>query len=233
MTTFEWLGLIETLAVNTCSLLHGDGIALQLLRLRESAMDGSITRLVLGVRDGSNSAATQLWDHFASKLYRLAETRLRNKSGMCGSEDIALDAFYSFLKGQQNGRFSELTTRDQAWRMLAVIVIRKAINALRYEHRQRRNRASTVPRATVDLAAQAHSTEETLSPYFHEGAHSLNEIMEELLAKLDDIQLRQIAIDKLFGYTNQEIARKQGCSLATVERRLRLIRARWEGAVTP
>lgn len=194
-------------------------------------MDGSITRLVLDVRDGSNSAATLLWDHFASKLYRLAETRLRNQAGMCGSDDIALDAFYSFLKGQQNGRFSDLTTRDQAWKMLAVIVIRKAINALRYEHRQRRNRASTTSQATVDLAAQANPAEEAQWLCIHEGSHSLNEIMEELLSKLDDSQLRQIAIDKLYGYTNQEIARKQACSLATVERRLRLIRARWEGEV--
>ena len=37
-------------------------------------------------------------------------------------------------------------------------------------------------------------------------------------------RLRQVAVWKLEGYTNAEIAERQGCSLPTVERRLALIR---------
>ena len=45
---------------------------------------------------------------------------------------------------------------------------------------------------------------------------------------LADEELRQIALWKMEGHTNEEIASELGCALATVERRLRLIRRRWE-----
>ena len=40
--------------------------------------------------------------------------------------------------------------------------------------------------------------------------------------------LRQLAVWKMEGYTNQQIADLLGCSLATVERKLALIRATWK-----
>ena len=51
--------------------------------------------------------------------------------------------------------------------------------------------------------------------------------MDRLFDQLDDDQLRQIAVHKLEGYTNEEIASKINRALPTVERRLRLIRERW------
>ena len=48
-----------------------------------------------------------------------------------------------------------------------------------------------------------------------------------LFERLDDDELRQIALDKLDGYSNEEIARRIGPGLSTVERRLRLIRKTW------
>jgi len=44
-----------------------------------------------------------------------------------------------------------------------------------------------------------------------------------LLGRLDDGE-REIAELKMAGYTNKEIARKLGCSLSSVELRLRIIR---------
>ncbi len=52
----------------------------------------------------------------------------------------------------------------------------------------------------------------------------LAEEVEHLLGRLPDARLRAVAVWKLEGYTNSEIARKQGCSVPTVERRLALIR---------
>ena len=49
-----------------------------------------------------------------------------------------------------------------------------------------------------------------------------------LLAGLEDDTLRSIAVWKLEGYTNEEIAGKLDCSVATVERKLRRIRNAWE-----
>jgi DNA-directed RNA polymerase specialized sigma24 family protein len=48
-----------------------------------------------------------------------------------------------------------------------------------------------------------------------------------LLELLDDAELRTIAVAKMEGYTNAEIAAQLNRSERTVERRLRLIRDRW------
>jgi DNA-directed RNA polymerase specialized sigma24 family protein len=53
------------------------------------------------------------------------------------------------------------------------------------------------------------------------------------LSRLPDDELRQIALGKLEGYTNEEIATQIEVAPATVERRLRLIRKHWASAVEP
>ena len=64
------------------------------------------------------------------------------------------------------------------------------------------------------------------------------ENMQKLLQALErtgpegaDARLQQIAEWRFEGYTNQEIAAKLGCSLPTIERRLRLIREIWQGII--
>ena len=52
------------------------------------------------------------------------------------------------------------------------------------------------------------------------------EAVEGLLGQLDD-ELRSIALWKLEGYTNEEIATRIGRVVPTVERRLRMIRSLW------
>ena len=49
-----------------------------------------------------------------------------------------------------------------------------------------------------------------------------------LLERLDSPELRTVAMRKVEGYGNEEIAAELGCGLRTVERRLRLIRSIWE-----
>ena len=58
-------------------------------------------------------------------------------------------------------------------------------------------------------------------------AAEVAEELENRLGMLADDELRVIAVRKMEGYTNQEIAAELGCSLVTVERRLRLIRIEW------
>ena len=48
---------------------------------------------------------------------------------------------------------------------------------------------------------------------------------------LDDPQLRKIAVAKMEGYSNQEIAKRLDCALRTVERRLKLIREEWKAEI--
>jgi ECF sigma factor len=62
------------------------------------------------------------------------------------------------------------------------------------------------------------------SPEF---AAQLDEQYRLLLDRLADDGLRQIAVWKMEGDSNDEIARRLGCGLRTVERKLGVIRAIW------
>jgi DNA-directed RNA polymerase specialized sigma24 family protein len=67
----------------------------------------------------------------------------------------------------------------------------------------------------------------------HEMAAQTAEECRRLLAELGSDELRQVALWKLEGYTNEEIAPMLGRGRATVERKLDLIRKRWEKEVGP
>jgi DNA-directed RNA polymerase specialized sigma24 family protein len=51
-----------------------------------------------------------------------------------------------------------------------------------------------------------------------------------LLDRLDDDQLRRIALDRMAGFTTDEIAERLDCARRTVARRLDLIRRIWSDA---
>ena len=61
-------------------------------------------------------------------------------------------------------------------------------------------------------------------------AAEMAEGFQQLLDSLGEDALRQAALLKLEGYSDEEIAAKQQCSLRTVERRLASIRTVWSEA---
>jgi RNA polymerase sigma factor (sigma-70 family) len=139
----------------------------------------------------------------------------------------------SFIEGAQNDRFPNLRDRDGLWRLLSEMTRRKAIDYLRRGRRQKRgggkvlgDSAFTNPESSQNGIGQVPGDDPT--PEF---AIILAEACEILLDQLDT-ELQQIALNKLEGYTNKEIASKLSCSVATVERRLKLIRKKWQRELT-
>src|SRR5262249_2675452 len=136
-------------------------------------------------------------------------------------EDVALSAFDSFCRGVEQGRFPKLDDRNDLWQLLFLITERKAMDLMQHEGRQKRDwrRVESSGQEAIPMAGKEPD------PAF---AAQVAEECERLLAKLGDDGLRAIALRKLEGFSNEEIAVAQGCSLATVERRLRLIRREWQ-----
>jgi DNA-directed RNA polymerase specialized sigma24 family protein len=56
---------------------------------------------------------------------------------------------------------------------------------------------------------------------------AFNDALEQLLNMLPDDRVRELVLWKIEGYTNEEVAEKQGCAVRTVERKLSLVRERW------
>jgi DNA-directed RNA polymerase specialized sigma24 family protein len=131
-------------------------------------------------------------------------------------EDVALSAFKSFCHRAGQGKFPRLEDRDDLWKILMTITVRKAQQLVRKE---RRRPAKCELELVKDQIAEREPT-----PEF---AALVNDEFERLLRLLDDEKLRQTAVLKLEGYSNKEIADRLGRSLSYVERKLRLIRDTW------
>ena len=182
------------------------------------------------MRDGDSAAARKIWEKYHSQLVRLARQKLHAaRRRVADEEDVVVDAFDSFYRGVCKGRFPKLDDRDDLWQVLVVITERKALNQWNRDRRQKRGGGmvrgdsvfaghTKVPAGLDDIADYAPT------PEF---AALASEEYRRLLNLLEDETLRTVAIAKMEGFTNGEIAAKLGVQSRTVERKLRSIREIW------
>jgi RNA polymerase sigma factor (sigma-70 family) len=194
---------------------------------------GSVTHWLHQLGDGGG-AAQALWERYFDRLVRLARRKLRDAPRRAADEeDVALSAFDSFCWGAAQGRFPRLNDRDNLWALLVRITERKASDLARHERRQKRGGGKVVsdvePPGPADSSAAEGSVGRAAgrepTPAF---AALVAEECRRLLDRLGDGELRRIAIWKMEGYTNAEIAARVDLSEPTVERRLRRVRRLWE-----
>jgi DNA-directed RNA polymerase specialized sigma24 family protein len=182
---------------------------------------------------GDPAAAQPLWDRYFQRLVTLARGRLAARLRRAADEeDVALSAFDSFCRGAAAGRFPRLADRHNLWALLVTITERKAMAVADRETAKKRGGGEV--RGDSVFAGADESTARGLdrvaapepTPAF---AAEVAEECERLLALLDvrEPGLRSIALWKLEGHSNEEIAAKAGKSLATVERKLAVIRTLW------
>jgi DNA-directed RNA polymerase specialized sigma24 family protein len=191
--------------------------------------DGSITRLIVMLKEGNRAASQQLWEVYFARLVGLARARLRSFAGrVADEEDVALSAFDSFYRRAEQGQFPRLEDREDLWQLLFVLTVRKAINLVNYQGRKSRGGGRVQSLTDLDLAGAEAIFGAEPSP---ELAAQLTEECQRLLARLPDESLRTVALWKMEGYTNVEIAARLGCVPHTVERKLRSIRNVWSDEV--
>jgi RNA polymerase sigma factor (sigma-70 family) len=137
--------------------------------------------------------------------------------------------FQSFCARQVRGEF-DLADRDELWKLLVTITLRKARNTARDHHREMRDvaREQTIPENRDDTTCPGWALEQmdNTSPSPAEAA-VLNEALERRLQSLADPELRRVALWRLEGYTNREISDRLDCTERAVERRLERIRKLW------
>lgn len=199
------------------------------------AGDGSVTHWIHEIKDGNRDAAQDLWERYFAQMVRMAGRTLnRGDRRVADEEDVALSAFDTFCRAAENGRFPNLSDRDSLWRLLVKMTARKAIDQNRRLNRQRRGggkvrgeSALGNPDMPDDPQALAQMIGDVPTPEF---AVMVREEIDQLMKLLDDPELQELAIAKMEGYTNLEIAHHLTCSERTIERRLKLIRAKCKEA---
>jgi DNA-directed RNA polymerase specialized sigma24 family protein len=177
----------------------------------------SITRLIRAVQDDRSSAVAPLLAAYFERLVLLARKRLEATPGMASyDEDVALRSFHSvYERVRDPARPLRLAGRDDLWQLLATRTISRAIDLIR------RHRPNEV--------AGEHDVERLLGrePAPEEAAAMADEC-RRLLDMLGEPQLKQIALWKVEGYTNEEIARQLDCVPRTIERKVCRIRLLWK-----
>ncbi|MCA9060432.1 MAG: hypothetical protein KDA85_18105, partial [Planctomycetaceae bacterium] len=68
------------------------------------------------VKHGDSIAANRIWQHYFDRLVRAVRQRLQGQNRVVSDEeDIVLSVFDSFYAAAEQGRFPDLSDRDDLW----------------------------------------------------------------------------------------------------------------------
>jgi RNA polymerase sigma factor (sigma-70 family) len=206
--------------------------------MAEDEDSDDVTQWMVRLGEGDKEAARRIWRRYFGRLMRLARRRLEGlPRRVADEEDVALSAMKSFYRGMAGGRFPELRDRDDLWRLLVTITARKALDQARRDYAQKRGGARVRGESAFggsDRSSLAGGIDQVLGEQpTPDLAVMIAESCVSLLECLDDKTLKELALLKMEGLSNDEIAAELGCTTRTVERKLARIRRKWEREVRP
>jgi DNA-directed RNA polymerase specialized sigma24 family protein len=198
--------------------------------------DDPVTRWIEGLRAGDEAAVTALWDRYFAQLVHLARQKLADTPRrVADEEDVAVSVFRCLCSGAQHGRLADMADRGDLWRVLVTMTIRKVIDQQRRLGGKKRG-AGRVRGESVFFRKSADEPSPGLQQFSDHlptplMLTTIEEEGQRLLAALTDPRLRQIALWRLEGYTNDEIAAKLELTTRSVERKLQRIRDIWSQVI--
>lgn len=188
---------------------------------------GSVTIWLAELKVGNEVAAEKIWERYFAKLVNLARLKIGGTSRSEGDEeDVVATAMHNLWNGVQNGKFPRLNDRNDLWQILLMLTDRRATDLVRKSMQRGRHEISVEQLGSHENSGSIQQHEIACLEPSPEFAAQLIDDLNFTLEKLQDATLRQVALWKLAGDTNFDIAEKLGCVERTVERKLRLIRER-------
>jgi DNA-directed RNA polymerase specialized sigma24 family protein len=199
------------------------------------SIPGSVTNALHQLNSPAHGeeAARFLWERYFNRLCGFIEGQLypRHKR-VTSADEVASDAFLALLDGVKHSRFHSVRNRDELWQMLTLIGARRSSN-VRVKHNRQKNGDGKILGESVfgsrGMGDLADFIQRELSPTDYV---ELKETIEQLLNQLPNHQVRQVALLRMSGYSNAEIAAKIGRVERTVELKLKLIRSIWSQSLS-
>ena len=199
-----------------------------------ASVNGDVTVWLGELADGNDRAAANIYERYFEQISNLARRRISPAyRRVADEEDVAQSVMHSLFDGIANGRFPELSSRENLWRLLVVMTARKAINVVEKQKALKRGGGAVRGESVLNNSNSQsnpgfdHFESPTNAPDF---VAQLEEESKRQLDRLPDETLRRIARLKMEGYTNDEIAEQLETSTRTVERKLQRIREVWSQA---
>ena len=189
--------------------------------------DGSITWFFDQLRHGDDVALVGLWQRFFPRLMGLAARVLRDRPQQtANAEDAVQEALFSFWRRARAGEFSAVMDREHLWRLLAQFTVFKARRQIRRETAVKRGCGRV-----LDEAALADSDQPLDALAWQQPTTEVDLCAAELVEQLSP-ELREFAVLRLLGHTTDEIAERMHCTQRKVQRKLELVRLKWERAAS-
>ena len=178
--------------------------------------DDPITQWLADLQSDERAAAEKLWQRYWRRVAGMARKVLGARAGGGADEDdVAQSVFRTFFLRAQDGQFPQLEDRQDLWNLLVTITIRKAIKTKRRQLRQ------------APAVDNLHLIGEELSePPGPDVAIILQDEINRLVGMLDETSQKVTGL-LMEGYSNKDAADACGVSIATIERKRKLIRETW------
>jgi DNA-directed RNA polymerase specialized sigma24 family protein len=188
--------------------------------------------MVDNLRKGDRDVLGLLCDRYSQRLATCAARHLQGApTAARDHNDVVNSVLMSIWERAQAGRLGSVTNRNELWQLLACVSMQKAIDQRRTEGRQKRDAARTVYAGSLSRDLDEDS-EKTLFEFLDTEpgpaeVAEMRENIQNLLSCLPDDATRRIAVGKLHGKTNEDLAAELGFVTRTIERKLDLIRGLW------
>jgi RNA polymerase sigma-70 factor, ECF subfamily len=180
-------------------------------------MHDSFVDLVDRLKEGDNSAASEVFLRFTHRLLGLARKHLDVRfSAKVDPEDVVQSAYKSFFLRHQDGDF-RISSWDHLWGLLTIITVRKCADRATFFTAEKRN---------LNREHQGHQSSTQTPPWQQavdrepdpEEAAILSETVEELFRSIADPDERAILELSLQGYSTLEISETTGRAERSVRR---------------
>lgn len=195
------------------------------MHVDESHPDHSITRLIERLKQADPRAADEVWQRYFVQLLPLARAGLRGRADAAVDEDdILVSVFDRFFRAAREDRFARLRDRDDLWQVLLMLTERSMADQFRRTSARKRGGNATSTAAVRDITEIDQLADDEPGPEF---VAAFNDSLARAIYRLGQETTREVALLRMEGYENQEIAEQLDISLSSVERKLRVIREVW------
>lgn len=183
----------------------------------------SVTHWFIQLRKQDPRAAQELWNRLFQRLAAIAKSKIRT-ARLLDHEDLAIGVMTSLYQSAERGTLPSIHDRKDLWRILLARLRNDCLDQAR--HDKAIKRGGQFHQLELDQILSYPSKQSEGAPdIFVE----LQDHYDHLIQMLPNDQLRSIAIEKLRGLSNDEIACKLEVTSRTIQRKLSLIWTFWQG----